>query len=1026
MSKVRRRLSFLAFTFLFVPVLTQAQTPLRLVPVTPCRLIDTRDTGGAIQGGTFRTFDLPQLAQTAGCASLSSAAAYSLNVTVVPSGRLGYLTIWPAGQNQPVVSLMNSLDGRIKANAAIVPAGTSGGVSVYVSSTTNVILDIDGYFDSASDSSALAFYPLTPCRVVDTRMGNGGPLQAGVERDFPIPGSCDIPSNAQAYSFNFTVVPINNGRVGYLSVWPAGQSQPVVSTLNDPTGTIVANAAIVPAGSQSSTAVFANNSTNLLIDVNGYFAPASSAPNPLSLYPLTPCRVLDTRNTTGLFNGTLPVAVVGSACGISSTASGFVFNSTVVPPASLGYLTLWPQGEDRPTVSTLNATDGAITSNMAIVPTLNGSVNSYASANTQLLMDISSYFAPISSVNILTSVLPDGTLNDSYSAQLVAAGGVAPYTWATTGGSLPTGVSLDSNGLLHGSTTAIGNFDFNVQVTDSDLPASAEVKALTIAVNGSGQTLGVTTTSLPSASVNTPYNALLTANGGVTPYTWSISAGSLPAGLTLDPSTGQLSGLASASGLGVFTVKVTDSQSHTATQPLSITVNTNSSNGVLNGSYAFSFAGYVDGFPFVWAGSFVADGGGNITSGIYDLNCTCGLSSGAQITGTYSIAADGMGSITLNGGSYHLLVAVGSAEDMRIIAMNQNGSQGTWGSGVIRQQNPADFNFAALAGNWALGAQGFDPNNPEAAVGSYHQDSQGNVTNGSADRNDFGTVNHYTFNGGPTGGIDANGRVIQQFDNGGGTVTKSAAYIISANELLSVGIDAQGALITGGALRQSSDLNNGSLNGVGVFRGSRQAGAMGNPHSDAQVGTFNTDGAGNITLTEDDNNGGSVTQQLTGTGTYAVSPNGRTPIGLGQSSVTCYVIGLNQGWCVNSSGGASVIYFEPQAAGPFSDASWSGEFLGGTLPAYVPGIFGQLDSISTDGGGNLAATYTQSGSNGTVLNQTLSATYAIDHAGHITISQNGNLIYLGYVVGPNKVEVISTDGNPRTSIEQHSSAPGHR
>ncbi len=69
------------------------------------------------------------------------------------------LTIWPHGQSQPTVSTMNSLDGRVKANAAIVPAGMDGGVSVYVTDTTNVVLDIDGYFIPATDS-ALAFYPL--------------------------------------------------------------------------------------------------------------------------------------------------------------------------------------------------------------------------------------------------------------------------------------------------------------------------------------------------------------------------------------------------------------------------------------------------------------------------------------------------------------------------------------------------------------------------------------------------------------------------------------------------------------------------------------------------------------------------------------------------------------------------------------------------------------------------------------------------------------------------------------------------
>ena len=156
-------------------------TKLQLVNVTPCRLVDTRQTGGPIQGGTSRSFTLPQLG---GCGIPSTAASYSLNVTVVPSGSLGYLTIWPAGEARPVVSTMNSLDGRVKANAATIQAGVGGAVSVYVSSTTNVVLDINGYF-APSSGSTLEFYPLTPCRVLDTRNADGslgGPYLTGRAR----------------------------------------------------------------------------------------------------------------------------------------------------------------------------------------------------------------------------------------------------------------------------------------------------------------------------------------------------------------------------------------------------------------------------------------------------------------------------------------------------------------------------------------------------------------------------------------------------------------------------------------------------------------------------------------------------------------------------------------------------------------------------------------------------------------------------------------------------------------------------
>lgn len=206
-------------------------------------------------------------------------------------------------------------------------------------------------------------------------------------------GQCGIPSAATAYSFNVTVVPTNK-ELDYLTVWPKGETMPVVSTLNDGTGTVVANAAIVPAGSSQATAFYAHdNPTQLIVDVNGYFAPAGSGG--YSLYAVAPCRALDTRNNHGQpFSGTKVVNVVGSACAPPSNATAFVFNATVVPPGSMPFLTLWPDGEALPNVSTLNAYDGFITSNMAIVPNKNGSIDAYAAAPTHLILDISGYFAP--------------------------------------------------------------------------------------------------------------------------------------------------------------------------------------------------------------------------------------------------------------------------------------------------------------------------------------------------------------------------------------------------------------------------------------------------------------------------------------------------------------------------------------------------------------------------------------------------------------------------------------------------------
>ena len=132
---------------------------LLFVPITPCRAVDTRGTPGAFGGpelaaGSVHTFNLP----SGQCNIPATALAYSLNITVVPAGRLGYLTIWPAGQTQPVVSTLNS-DGRVKANAAIVEAGTNGGVSVFVTNSTQLVIDVNGYFVAQGRRTRWHFTP---------------------------------------------------------------------------------------------------------------------------------------------------------------------------------------------------------------------------------------------------------------------------------------------------------------------------------------------------------------------------------------------------------------------------------------------------------------------------------------------------------------------------------------------------------------------------------------------------------------------------------------------------------------------------------------------------------------------------------------------------------------------------------------------------------------------------------------------------------------------------------------------------
>jgi hypothetical protein len=257
---------------------------LALYPISPpCRIADTR----GLQGKTgafgppglesYKTRDFPISAST--CGVPIDAKAYSLNMTAVPHGRLDFLSTWPAGQPYPNVSTLNATDGNIIANGAIVPAGASGAISVVAGNPTDLIIDINGYFGAPGSAGGLRFYPMSPCRVVDTRPSQGksgafGPpaLASYSSRDFPIASSsCGNLQNAKAYSLNITAVP--SGPLDFLSAWPSGQSYPGVSTLNSPSGAFLANAAIVIAGTNGAITVVAGNPTELIIDINGYFAP---------------------------------------------------------------------------------------------------------------------------------------------------------------------------------------------------------------------------------------------------------------------------------------------------------------------------------------------------------------------------------------------------------------------------------------------------------------------------------------------------------------------------------------------------------------------------------------------------------------------------------------------------------------------------------------------------------------------------------------------------------------------------------
>jgi hypothetical protein len=162
-------------------------------------------------------------------------------------------------------------------------------------------------------------------------------------------------------------------------------------------------------------------------------------------------------------------------------------------------------------------------------------------------------------VVVAPATLPGGTAGQAYSQTVSASGGVAPYSFSVSAGSLPTGLNLSSGGVLSGTPTASGSFSFTVTASDANTQTGSLAYTVVIGV----PTLSLLPATLPNGAGASPYTATFTASGGIAPYTYAISAGALPAGLTLS-SAGVLSGTPAASGSFSFSVQATDSTGGTA------------------------------------------------------------------------------------------------------------------------------------------------------------------------------------------------------------------------------------------------------------------------------------------------------------------------------------------------------------------------------------------------------------------------------------------------------------------------------
>jgi len=355
---------------------------------------------------------------------------------------------------------------------------------------------------------------------------------------------------------------------------------------------------------------------------------------------------------TGTGTANFTVTVTDAAAATASKAFSLTINaalgiSTASPLAS------WTMGKAYST--TLAATGGtspfswtitagalpaglslaAATGVISGTPTAAGTANFTATVTDAALATASKAFSltinPVPAI-LTTSPLPGGMNSTAYSTTLTASGGTTPYTWSITAGSLPAGLTLAAaTGIISGTPTGTGVANFTATVTDAATVTASQAFSLTIVPK-----LTVTTASpLPGGTNGTAYSTTLVASGGTTPYTWSVTAGSLPVGLSLAAATGVISGTPTGTGIANFTVTVTDAALATASKALSLTISaapaiTTTSPlpaGTSGAAYSTTIVATGGTAPFSWSIT-----GGSLPAGL-SLAAATGVISGTP-TGT--------------------------------------------------------------------------------------------------------------------------------------------------------------------------------------------------------------------------------------------------------------------------------------------------------------------------------------------------------------------------------------------------------
>lgn len=402
--------------------------------------------------------------------------------------------------------------------------------------------------EAAASTGASTYTALAPARILDTRQ-TGQTIGPGATLDLTVTGG-SVPAAATAVALNVTVTGTSAG--SYLSAYPAGGSRPLVSNLNWAPDQTIPTLVIVPVGSAGQVAFHnAQGDTQLVVDLEGYFAPATAGSTAGAYVPLSPARICDTRSGSGHPcagsplgpSGTLDVQVAGAGGVPASGAGAVLLNVTATGASSPTFLTVYPEGTAQPVASNLNVAAGQTVANRVLVPLgASGGISVFnAAGSTDVVIDVSGYFstggASASAAGLFVPVTPFRVLDTRATGQTLGARAVLRGRVGTY-----DGISASADALVANITSVDGTAGSYFTVYPGPgRPATSDVNW------GRGATISnLTVTALGSTGSLSVYNAAGSADLIIDAFGYFVPSSPPAAGARFD--TGNPS--ANDTGLG--------------------------------------------------------------------------------------------------------------------------------------------------------------------------------------------------------------------------------------------------------------------------------------------------------------------------------------------------------------------------------------------------------------------------------------------------------------------------------------------